>query len=165
MTLLSVCSQTSFIERRRFQALSGTSSTCLRLFVSPGGFLPASYQGPRSGHQGRCFENEAAEWNRRPTYLGLSEPMLLQWEICFSACCKAKRKDGLVIYLREKKKKEDGLNQESSLLASDSSDGKCQLQTAHCFSVVAVMVALWTGTSFRFLLKPPKVFSTFFFQQ
>lgn len=47
-----------------------------------------------------------------------------------------------MIYLREKKKKEDGLNQESSLLASDSSDGKCQLQTAHCFSVVAVMVAL-----------------------
>lgn len=52
-----------------------------------------------------CFENEAAERNQRPAYLGLSEPMLLQWEICFGACCKAKRKDGLVIYLRKTKKK------------------------------------------------------------
>lgn len=51
-----------------------------------------------------------------------------------------------MIYLRgKKKKKEDGLNQESSLLASDPSDGKCQLQTAHCFSVVAVMVASEQG--------------------
>lgn len=51
MTLLSVCSQTSFIKRRRFQALPGTSSTCLRLFMSPGGFLPASYQGQQPGPQ------------------------------------------------------------------------------------------------------------------
>lgn len=171
MTLLSVCSQTSFIKRRRFQALPGTSSTCLRLFMSPGGFLPASYQGQQPGPQ---------VWPPRPLFwkwsCGVKPETDLSrviWAYVASVrnllqCLLQSKEEGWSCDFfkgKKKKKKEDGLNQESSLLPSDSSDGKCQLQTAYCFSVVAVMVALWTRTSFRFLLKPPKVFSTFFFQQ